>query len=382
MVFSILSLVLAGLATLSIILLFWQWLAARNFPLHHQPPSPSDLPPISLLKPLKGAGDSLEQCFRSWLEQDYAGPVQFLLGVESPADPAVPIVEKLQRAFPHRKIELVICADLHGPNFKIAKLAKLEPRATSEFLVISDADVRVPPNLLKALVTGLTGKGVGMVSCFYRLANPSTLAMQWEAIATNADFWSQVLQSRSLKPVDFGLGAVMALRRRDLHVVGGFADLETCLADDYHLGNRLARRGLRIEFCPLVVECWSEPVTWALAWRHQLRWARTIRVCQPVPYFFSVLSNSTLWPLAWAICAPTPVTLTILVAAVITRGVVVIDLERRLTNASPPLNRFWLAPLKDLLQLGLWLGAFLGNQVEWRGSRMRLKRDGTITLIS
>jgi ceramide glucosyltransferase len=113
-----------------------------------------------------------------------------------------------------------------------------------------------------------------------------------------------------------------------------------------------------------------------------LRWARTIRVCQPVPYFFSILSNPTLWPLAWAVCAPTPLTLSILGAAVITRGVVVIDLERRLTNASPPLNRFWLAPLKDLLQLGLWLGAFLGNQVEWRGTRMRLKRDGTITLIS
>jgi len=41
---------------------------------------------------------------------------------------------------------------------------------------------------------------------FYRLANPSTLAMQWEAIAINADFWSQVLQSQTLKPLDFALG--------------------------------------------------------------------------------------------------------------------------------------------------------------------------------
>ena len=382
MVLSILSLVLASLAILSLLLLFWQWLAARSFPLHRQPPVPPEAPPISLLKPLKGAGDSLEHCLRSWLEQDYPGSVQVLLGVESPEDPAVPVVEELQRAYPRRKIELVICPELRGPNFKVAKLVKLEPLATSEILVVSDADVRVPPNTLNGLVASLGNSQVGLVNCFYRLANPSTLAMQWEAIAVNADFWSQVLQSKTLKPVDFGLGAVMAFRRCDLHEVGSFESLENCLADDYQLGNRLARRGRKIEFCPLVVDCWSEPMTWAQAWQHQLRWARTIRVCKPVPYFFSILGNPTLWPLAWAVCRPDPLILVFLAAAVLTRGVVVMDLEQRLTGASPRLSRLWLAPVKDLLNFAVWLGAFLGNQIEWRGSRMRLKSDGTMTLIA
>src|ERR1035437_635368 len=115
--------------------------------------------------------------------------------------------------------------------------------------------------------------------------------MQWEAIAINADFWSQVLQSRSLKPLDFALGAVMATRRRQLEEIGGFAPLVDCLADDYQLGNRIARRGHPIALSPVVVECWSAPMGWAAVWKHQLRWARTIRVCQPAPYFFSLLSN-------------------------------------------------------------------------------------------
>jgi len=379
-VVSILNLVLGAFATLSVLLLFWQWFAARGFPLHRQPPVPPNPPPISLLKPLKGAGDSLEDCLRSWLHQDYAAPVQVLLGVESPDDPAVPIVEKLRRDFPQRKIELVLCPDLRGPNFKVAKLVRLEALATSEIIVASDADVKVPPNLLNGLVSGLSSSQVGLVHCFYRLANPSNLAMKWEAIAINADFWSQVLQSRTLKPVDFGLGAVMALRRHELHAMGGFASLENCLADDYQLGKRLARRGLKIEFCPLVVECWSEPMSWGQAWQHQLRWARTIRVCQPVPYFLSILSNPTLWPLAWAISTATPITLALLVAAVITRGVVVIDLERRLTGSLPSLSRLWLAPLKDLLQFGIWFAAFLGSHIEWRGARMQLRRDGTVEL--
>src|SRR5262249_27245117 len=134
----------------------------------------------------------------------------------------------------------------------------------------------------------------GLACCFYRLPNPSTLAMQWEAIAINADFWSQVLQAQSLKPVDFALGAVMALPRSCLEEIGGFKTLVNCLADDYQLGNRIARRGHAITLCPVVVDCWSDPMDWAAVWKHQLRWARTIRVCQPLPYFFSVLSNATL----------------------------------------------------------------------------------------
>src|SRR6185369_5879846 len=117
--------------------------------------------------------------------------------------------------------------------------------------------------------------------------------------AINADFWSQVLQSRSLKPIDFALGAVMALRRQALNKIGGFAALSDCLADDYQLGHRIARCGYDIGLCPVVVECWSEPMGWKAVWKHQTRWARTIRVCQPVPYFFSMLSNPTLWPLLW-----------------------------------------------------------------------------------
>src|SRR6185436_8492557 len=146
-------------------------------------------------------------------------------------------------------------------------------------------------------------------NCFYRLANPTTLAMHCEALAINADFWSQVLQAQSLKPLDFALGAVMATRRQQLEQIGGFRALINCLADDYQLANRIARHGHRIALSPVVVDCWETPMKWAAVWKHQLRWGRTIRVCQPAPYFFSLLSNATLWPLLWLAAHPGPLTL-------------------------------------------------------------------------
>src|SRR6185437_1425839 len=106
-------------------------------------------------------------------------------------------------------------------------------------------------------VAPLQSAEVGLVNCFYRLANPSTTAMRWEALAINADFWSQVLQGRTMQPLDFALGAVMATRRESLEKIGGFAALADYLADDFQLGNRIVRdAGKTIALCPVVVDCW------------------------------------------------------------------------------------------------------------------------------
>lgn len=43
-----------------------------------------------------------------------------------------------------------------------------------------------------------------------------------------------------------------------------------------------------------------------------------------------------------------------------------------------PLRLAWLVPLKDLLQVFVWLLAFLGNRIEWRGQKFQMNRDGTL----
>jgi ceramide glucosyltransferase len=377
----VLNLIPGGLALLSLVLTLWQWLVAVRFPLHRRIKSPAFSPPVTLLKSLKDADDATEACLRSWFEQNYAGETQILFGVASADDPVCDIVQKLIREFPAQPAQLLVCSPPFGANAKASKLAQLERLARHDVLVISDADVRVPPDFLANVVAPLAAPEVGLVNCFYRLANPTTLAMRWEAVAINADFWGQVLQSRSLKPLDFALGAVMATRRPLLDDIGGFAALKDCLADDYQLGNRIARRGQRIALSPVVVECWSEPMGWAAVWKHQLRWARTIRVCQPLPYFFSILSNGALWPLLWVAANPCQPVLTAAVGCWLVRTATALHLQARLTRSRIRPALAWLVPVKDLLQTALWLTAFLGNRVEWRGQRMQLRRDGTLARI-
>jgi len=423
----VLNCILGSLAVLSLILLLWQWLAAWRFPLHQRsaehrlgPGNSPDadlpgrcpalrLPGVTILKPLKGADENTEMCLRSWLTQDYAGPVQTLFGVATADDQAAVVVRKLLAEFPNTDAQLLVCAELLGANTKVAKLIQLERLAKHELICVSDADVRVPADFLTEAVQPLTPSlslsdgervpegqvrgGAALVNCFYRLANPTTLAMQCEAVAINADFWSQVLQSCSLKPMNFALGATMLVPRAELAGIGGFDAIKDCLADDYQLGNRIAKRGRRIEFSPVVVECWDAPAGWGEMWKHQLRWARTIRVCQPGPYFFSILSNPTFWPAVWVAATWSLPALVFLGVVLLVRWVATADLQRRLSanaergtrNAEPvcPTARvggygFWLAPLKDLMQVAVWAMAFMGNTVEWRGRRMKVRRDGTL----
>jgi ceramide glucosyltransferase len=378
---------LGVLVLMSLALTLWQWVAGLLFPLHRRASSAeAGSAPVSLLKPLKGCDAETEACLRSWLTQDYSAAMQFLFGVASAQDPVCALVRRLLAEFPSLDAQLVICEPLVGTNLKVAKLVMLEKLAKHPLLVVSDADVRVPADLLKNILPPFAKPEVGLVNVFYRLMGSANVAMRWEALAVNADFWSQVLQSQMLQPLDFALGAVMAARRQQVHDIGGFEVLANCLADDYQLGHRIAGRGHRVVLSPVVVECWSEPMGWSAVWKHQLRWARTIRVCQPGPYFLSILSNGTLWPLVWIVAGMGQFPVVFGLVCLALRGTMAWDLQRRLaagtSKASPPMGFFAsvsLAWLKDLLQTAIWVLSFLGNHIEWRGEKMRLNRDGTLS---
>jgi ceramide glucosyltransferase len=376
------TLVLAMLATLSCGLTMWQHIVARRFTLHQKPTATPTTPAVSILKPLKGIEPDTEECLRSWFKQTYRGPAQILFGVARLEDPVCPIVEKLLREFPQVDAQLVHCQSKLGANAKVSSLIQLRQAAKHELIVISDADVHVTPDFLEQNLPILADEKVGLVNFFYELARPATPAMRWEAVAINGDFWSQVLQSRSLKPIDFALGAVMITREKQLQEIGGFEELAEYLADDYRLGNLIAKRGYSIEISRQVVECRSSPMTWSEVWRHQFRWARTIRICQPGPYFFSILSNATLWPLLWLCAGRSAMTAFIVGCFLLIRLITAAENQRLLTRNNSHLPWLWLVPVKDLCQVALWALSFLTTRIVWRGIHYHVAPGGKLMEVA
>jgi ceramide glucosyltransferase len=405
------TVILSALALLSFALLLWQFAVAWRFPLHATLPPADFAPGVTLLKPVKGCDEYTADCLRSWLRQEYRGPVQVLFGAGSADDPACDLVRQLLREFPQRDAELVIADEWLGTNGKVSALVHLSRRAKHGLICVSDADVRVPEDFLARAVAPLQDAGIGLVNCFYQLANPATPAMRWEAVAVNADFWSQVLQSNSLRPQDFALGAVMLTRREVLAQAGGFEAFVDHLADDFQLGRRIAATGTRIHLLPVVVECWDPPMSFRAVWRHQLRWARAIRVSRPAAYFFSILANATLWaallalagnlggfplvpdallydralpPQFLRVLGPVQVPWVLVVFGVVlgVRVVLANLLHGRLTRRPRRLLQdWWLVAWKDFAGVAVWAASFLGNTIEWRGSRYRLTRDGRLVPV-
>lgn len=374
---------LAFFAFLAAALMLWQWIAALRFPLDSREPAAGadSAPSVSILKAVKGADHGTAEALATWLTQDHAGAVEILFGVESLEDPGVPVIRDLLARHPRANARLVECPLRLGPNRKVSNLAQMARLARGEFVVLGDADVAAAPDLVGQMLLAFRDPGIGLVHCLYRYADAPDLATRWEAFAVNADFWSQVLQNQTLAPLDYALGAAIAVRRVDLDRIGGFEALGEYLADDNRLGRLIVGLGKRTRLCPIVVDCRVAPSDWGAVWRHQLRWAVTIRVCQGLPYFFSVLANGTFWALLWMGLSRTPGALWAGGALVVFRIVQGLLLESRFTRRRPDWSSAWLVPTKDLIQVVLWFSAFLQRDVVWRGARFRVLRDGRLISV-
>jgi len=375
-----LGLAFASLAAVSGALMAWQWLAAARFPLGTRLPVSGDaaFPAVTILKAVKGADAVTAEALATWTAQRYRGDLEVIFGVDSPDDGALPMLQRLVAEAPAGRARVVVCPERLGVNRKVSNLIQMVRGARGGVVVLSDADVAADPDLVEQMTLALGDPAIGLVHCLYRFADAPTLANRWEALAVNADFWSQVLQNQTLHPLDYALGAAVALRRADLQSIGGFESLADFLADDNRLGRLVVDLGKRTELSPLVVDCRVAGAGWGEVWRHQLRWAVTIRVCQGPAYFLSILANGTLWPLLWAAVVPGRWSALGAGGLLLFRAVQALALEARLTGRGFDWGRIWLVPVKDLLQVALWLGAFVQRRVVWGGIRYRVLGDGRL----
>jgi ceramide glucosyltransferase len=226
------------------------------------------------------------------------------------------------------------------------------------------------------VVSALNTPNTGLVTCLYR-ARAESWATRMEALGIATEFAPSVLVARLVGVVEFALGATMVLRAETLREIGGFEPIAEYLADDYQLGLRVAKCGHRIELTAPVVETSLGAASWRQVWRHQLRWARTVRVSSPGGYYGSLVTHATIWALlsfAAGIWWAGAIALLLRLGAGYVAGAVVLE--------DPIVKRwFWLMPVRDLFGFGVWLGGCAGTIVHWRDRKLRLERDGRITEI-
>jgi ceramide glucosyltransferase len=335
--------------------------------------TPGFHPPVSILKPVRGADPNTYECFRSHCLLDYP-EYEIIFGVHDPDDPAVPSIERLKQEFPQRRIELLVCPRPLGTNRKVSNLIQMLPAARYDHLLVNDGDIRLPPDYLQRIMAPLADAKVGLVTALYRAVAGSTLGSKLEALSIS-DFASAVLVSYgSRRHFHYGFGSTLAFPRRVLEQVGGFEALADYLADDHQLGTLIAHAGYGIVVSDLVVETILPDYSLRDFWDHQLRWARTVRDASPRGNLGLALVFGVQWA-AVAVIAATGAVWALALLAVAYGARIAAQLVTALgvCHDSATLRRLWLLPLRDLQAPLVWAAAFAGRTVVWRGDRFLLK---------
>ncbi len=326
---------------------------------------------VSVLKPLRGLDPNSYPAFVSQVRQDYP-EFEVLFGASDADDPALAQVRKLQLAFPDAPIR-VITGGPKTKNAKVGVLLELSRQARFPLLVVNDSDIKVTPEYLARVTEPLNDRSVGLVTCLYRV-QAHNLPSAWEALGITTDFMPSALVAQAVGVREFGMGSTLAFRAADFEAVGGFAAIADYIADDYQLAKRITASGKRAVLSTYAVETSLGDATWGGIWRHQLRWARTIRASKGLGFAGLPITHAGVWAaIAFALGAwPAGV---VLVGLRILSAFLAAAFVLASTQATVVC---WLAPVWDLYSFAVWAASYAGRKVRWRDRLLEIDSLGRI----
>jgi ceramide glucosyltransferase len=343
-----------------------------------RPPRTAARPPISVLKPLAGIDDGLEENLRTFFEQDYR-EFEILFAVRSDKDPALPLVERLRKEYPAVPSRMVVTGEPPYPNAKVYSLDRMLAAARHDLIVMSDSDIRVTGDMLATIAAEFSDPQLGLATCPYRAVPGRSFWSTLEAIGLNTDFTAGVLVARMLEGMKFALGPTIAARRETLERIGGFDAVKDFLAEDFVMGKLAAERGYGVILSSYVIEHRIGAQRLVANLKHRLRWNRGSRRSRPWGYVGQLCTHPL--PLALLLWAASPRSWPVLAAAILLRAAAAWATAVYVLR-DPLTARLWpLLPLQDIAGFFGWAGGFFGNTILWRGRRYYLLPDGRFELV-
>ncbi len=345
------------------------------------------VPAVSLLKPLHGTEPGMEANFETFFGQQYPGDWELLFCARHETDEGLQLARRVGARFPGVKARYLTCGEpipkFH--NAKVFSLEKLDSVAKNDLLISSDADVRVQPDYALRMVQNLKDPKLGLASCVYLGTayggDGASFAAKLDAVGKSVEMTSGVLVAVMLEGTKFALGATMATRKKSFRDVGGFAALGQFYADDFELGNRLAKQGTGVKMATHVIKLMVQDTPFWLSFRNQLRWMQSTRRSRPMGHLGSGLTFAMpfgLLGLGWGLASGHWAAGVVwMLGMVVNRWVQAGAILG--VMGDPDLGRnVAIYPLRDLLGWVLWVGSYGGSRFYYRGSIYRMKAGGQV----
>ena len=357
---------------------------------------PEFLPAISLFKPLHGDEPGLEANLRTFFEQDYlqhvaddgsatvesgVSRVELLFCARSDEDEGLEIARRVAAEYPEISTRFLTSGAPWAANAKVCSLAAMAKVATHDLWAISDSDVRVTPDYLRRIVMPFADEQVGCATCLYRgVVIKGGLWSQLEAVGMTIEMSAGICADSLVEPVRFALGPTMVARRARVEEMGGFESMAEYCADDFVLGNWIAKNGHKVVLSGHAIDHMVLQADFVDSMKHQVRWMKSTRFSRPKGHLgtgltFGVPFGVMAWAGALMLGMPT-LGWCALLGSVLARSIQAWVVGRYVVRE----RRIWLAmvlfPVRDLIGPLIWALSYASNRIQWRGEIYELVAGG------
>jgi ceramide glucosyltransferase len=354
---------------------------------------PGFTPPLTLLKPLAGAEPDLEKHLASFFEQDYP-QFEILFCARQPDDAGLEIARRVAARYPHIPAKFSSTGEPPYINAKVASMELMEKSAAFDVLVISDSDVRVTPDYLRAVALPFGDEKVGGMCCLYRgIAAGGGLWARLEAVGMSVEMTAGVLVARMMEGMRFVLGPTMAFRREAIRRMGGFKVTADYCADDFVLGSETYKLGQTVVLSHHAIDHIVINLSLMASLKHQVRWMKSTRFSRPKGHFGTALTFSMPFGLlglaAGMLLGHAWWGVALLAWALASRLALSIAVGRMVVGDPSWFNLLVLYPVRDLMGFFFWAASYMGSRILWRGrvfqllpgGKMRAADDGGVKTI-
>jgi ceramide glucosyltransferase len=339
-------------------------------------PAPADAPAVSLVRPVCGIENHIEETLASAFRLDYPR-YEIVFCVAFAHDPVVPTVRRLMAAHPRVPARLLVGNEKISDNPKLNNVYKGWRDTAQDWIVLADSNVFMPPDYIQRLLAAWR-PDTGLICSPPVGCRPDGFWAELECAFLNT-YQARFQYTADTLGLGFAQGKSMLWRRDVLEPEGGIRALASELAEDAAATKVVRRAGLRVR---LVDAPFEQPLghrTAAEVWHRQVRWARLRRTSFKACFMPEILAGGA-WPLLAALFAVAqsdlPLAAVPALAAVWygSEAVLAWAAGWHLTARSP------LAfALRDVLLPAIWLNGWLGSAFVWRGNQMRaVESRGTV----
>jgi ceramide glucosyltransferase len=341
---------------------------------------PGYTPSLTLLKPLHGSEPDLETNLATFFEQDYPD-YEILFCARTANDAGLETARRVAARYPRVPVRFLSTGEPEYINAKVASMELMEKEAAHDILVISDSDVRVTRDYLRAVALPFADAKVGAITCPYRgVAAEGGLWARLEAVGMSVEMTAGVLVARMMEGMQFTLGPTMAFRRETVRRMGGFRVTADYCADDFVLGNETRKLGQEVALSHHAIDHIVINSSFISSLKHQVRWMKSTRFSRPKGHFGTALTFSVPFGLlGWVVAGMSGhfwLGVPLFAWSLATRLALSLAVGRAVVRDRSWFGLIVLYPIRDLMGFCSWAASYGSSRILWRGRWFHLLPGG------